>query len=629
MRGLSLLALAPALSFAALGAGSVLAALAGLRWGWGTAAAATALGVGVAWLVGRLAPIRAPRVLADWPRRVWFNVLGAVAVASSWIFGTTLAAMGGVGGIPQSWDLVYHGNLARFILETGDASPFHAGLLNSPGAAGGYYPSGLHALAALAPAGAQVWPALNAVALVAGSLVWVLGLVYLSRVLFAGRPGFAIAAAALAVLYQGQPTSMVGLMANSVGVALVPALLAWSVQLARVVTITTGGRVTRSLILLVAVVGSAFAHPAALFSYAAVASPIALYIVVTVARRAWRVGYRISTIVGLTVLALIVGGATAALYATPEVRAVVGFGGWTSSSNPLVAVVLALTDATTLFQLGPNLLVTAGLATGAAVALVRRRRRWLVLSFSVGLVLYVGAVAKINLLEPLTGLFYSDRTRLGPLLAVAGIPLILWGLDWVVGVWRGSALEAGAPTATAASRSASLSRRRRWIAILVAVGLVNAIALSAARPFRLHQAYFALDAASQGGDRRFFDADELAMINRLADKLEPDGVVLGDPANGSAFLYSVIGQPVVFPHITGRWDEPRRYLRDHFAELGSDPAVCAAIRELGVEYVYLDTRSYRGEDRFAQMTGGLAVEGNLELVDRGGSAAVYRITACG
>ncbi|MDR2348745.1 MAG: hypothetical protein LBD90_09100 [Bifidobacteriaceae bacterium] len=613
MRGLSLAALAPALSLAALGAGSALAPLAGLDWGYLTALASTGLGALIAFGVGRVAPIRAPRVLPRWPRRTWLALLGAGSLAAGLVFGLTLAGMGGAGGIAQSGDLVFHGNLVRFILETGDASPWQAGTLNAPGAAAAYYPSATHAIAALAPAPAQVWPALNMVWLVAGSAVWLLGLVYLARVLFPSRPRFAIAAAALGLLYQGQPSSLVFLLANAVGVALLPALLGWSVQLARVVHLATAGRVARSLVLLVALAGGAFAHPAAVFSYAAVASPIALYILVTAARRAWSRGYRVATVVALALLAGLLAAAVVALYAVPEVRSVVAFGGWIGSSNVFVATALALVDATTLFQVGPNLLVLAGLAAGAGWALARRRRRWLILSFGLVLVLYVGAVAKIKLLEPLTGLFYSDRTRLGPLLAVAGIPLILWGLDWVQGVWR------------AAPRR---RRARRWIASVTAIGLVSALALTAARPFRMHAVYFDLRPGAIPAERRFFDADELAMIQRLPEELPPGAVVLGDPTNGSAFLYSVSGIPVVFPHVTGSWDAPRRYLSEHFGELGRDSGVCAALAELGVEYVYLDPVTYWDSDRFAEMTTGLEAEGNLELIDSGGSAGLYRITAC-
>jgi hypothetical protein len=346
-----------------------------------------------------------------------------------------------------------------------------------------------------------------------------------------------------------------------------------------------------------------------------VASPIALYITVTVARRAWASGHRALTVSGLALAVALLAGAALGLYSVPEVRAVVGFGGWASSTNALVAVVLGVTDATTLFQVGPNLLVVAGLAAGTVWAVRRRTRRWVVGAFAAVLALYVGAVAKVKILEPVTGLFYSDRTRIGPLLAVVGIPLVLWGLDWAAGAWRGRG-EAGP------------GRARAWIAAVAAIGLVSALALTVVRPFRLHAAHYDLDAAGTTAERRFFDRAEFALIERLAGRLDPDAAVLGDPANGSGFLYSVIGQPVVFPHLTGSWDAPRRYLKEHFADLGEDPEVCAALEELGVRYVYLDDRTFRGNDDFATMTRGLAVRGNLELVDRGGTAAFYRITAC-
>jgi hypothetical protein len=344
-----------------------------------------------------------------------------------------------------------------------------------------------------------------------------------------------------------------------------------------------------------------------------VASPIAAYIVVTVVRRAWQAGHKALTISGLAVLMVLVGAAAVALYAVPEVKGVMAFGGWSGSSNPLIALVLAVTDSTSLFQIGPNLLVTAGLAAGIYAALARHSRRWLIMSFTAVTILYVGAVAKIKLLEPLTGLFYSYRTRLGPLLAVAGVPLMLWGLDWVISVWR---------------RPGVARAARRWIAVVGVIGLASAVALAVARPFRLHLVYYDPSASGAIGLRRFFDDEEFAMMQRLAGELEHSSAVLGDPGNGSAFLYSLIGQPVVFTHLTGRWDEPRRYLLEHFADLGKDPKVCDALDELGVDYVYLDSRTYNDSDQFAALTDGLDIAGQLELIDQGGTAALYRITGC-
>ncbi|MDR1394181.1 MAG: hypothetical protein LBJ62_09490 [Bifidobacteriaceae bacterium] len=613
MRGLSLAALSPALTLAALGGGSVLAPIVGLPWGPATAIGSAALGAAIAWLIGLVAPLRAPRLLPRWSAKAWLTVGLAALGAAGFIYVTNLAAMGGAGGLPQGWDLVFHGNLARFIEQTGDASPFHAGRLTAPTAASAFYPSAVHGIVVLLPAVTQVWPALNMVLLVASSLVWILGLVYLGRVLFPSNHWYAVAAAALGVLYQGQPTSMVGLVANSVGLALLPGLLGWSVQLARVVGVASGGRVMRSAVLLVAVVGAALAHPNVMFSYVLVASPIALYIVMDVVRRGWRAGYRVWTVVGLVGLLGITVAAVVALYSIDEVQAVMAHGGWVTSSNLLVALALGLTDATTLFQLGPNLLVAAGLVTGAVVALRRHKRRWLILSFGAVLVVYAAAVTKLKILEPLAALWYSDRTRLGPVLTVAGIPLILWGLHWAVRCWRDG-------------------RWRLPIAVVVSVGLLSALALTVARPFRLYQAYYELNPAaattSQADDRRFFDQAELDMMWRLDQELDPAGLVLGDPANGSAYLYSLIGQPVVFAHLTGAWDQPRRYLKEHFGDLGTDPKVCQAINQLGIEYVYLDGKTFRDNESFSQMTSGLRIEGNLEMVDQGGSAAVYRITAC-
>ncbi|MDR2114155.1 MAG: hypothetical protein LBO75_02625, partial [Bifidobacteriaceae bacterium] len=245
----------------------------------------------------------------------------------------------------------------------------------------------------------------------------------------------------------------------------------------------------------------------------------------------------------------------------------------------------------------------------------RRRRRWLVLSFGLLASLYVAAASGLTWLEPITGLWYSDRSRLGPLLTVVGIPLVLQGLGWVLGVRK-----------TPQTRSWGLPG---WVAVVTVIGLVTAVGLTVVRPFRLHATYYRVPVSSPAGADRFFDQAELAMLQRLGTELDRNGMVLGDPANGSAFLYSLNGQPVVFPHLSGSWDQPRRYLREHFGDLGRDPAVCQAVNKLGVKYFYLDSETWYGDSSFAAMTQGLQREGNLELIDQGGTAAVYRITACG
>ncbi|MDR0945396.1 MAG: hypothetical protein LBM66_04455, partial [Bifidobacteriaceae bacterium] len=449
LRGFAAAALAPALSLAVLGAGGLLAPLAHLRWGVGTALIACVLAVAIAFVITRFLPIRAARVLPQWKPRWRLGVMLATAAAA--VLGFTLAFLGtgGARAMPQYHDSVFHANLVRYIIQTGDASPLHAGRLDHPGTDISYYPSAVHGLVALLPPSTQVWPALNMVWLVAGTAVWTLGLVYLARIVFPRRPGLTAAAAALAVLFESNPTSLVWLVPNAVGLSVLPALLGWSVQLARVVRLKAVGRVTRTLILAAGVIGAGFAHPNCVFSYLVLASPVALFIAATFATRAWRRGLRALTVGALAVVVAVIAAAVIAVFAVPRVRDLVEAPGWEVPHSVALALAGGLFDATGVFAWGPNLLAFATIVTGVIVVLRDRRQRWLVVSFGLSLALYLAAATQWGPLSWLTGLWYSDRTRLGPVLTVAAVPLALVGVDWACRTVLGRLLGPVAPTATA------------------------------------------------------------------------------------------------------------------------------------------------------------------------------------
>jgi len=698
VRGLAWLALAPALSLAALGCGAVVAGWLGLPWGWPVALGSVALATGVAWLVGyffpfktvpgagywaaaghqavggewrrhgtaplaaagtrperrplgadagppdRLVPSPLPeadlraRVLERWNPRQWWAMGLTGVVAAVVILVGALVGMGGLRAVPQGWDVVFHGNLVRFILDSQNASPLHAGVLNSPGAASAYYPSGVHGMAALLVVDGQVWPGLLALQLVAGSAIWVLGVAYLMRVLFPRRVGVAVIGVALSVIGQGQPLSLVGLIPNSVGVALLPALLGWSVQVARLISWRVGGVVGRTLVLAVAVVGLALAHPIAVFSYLLLAWPIAGYIVLTLALRGWRRGWRLATLACAAGIGLLAGLAVVALFAVPEVKAVVATGGWTNRDSPLAGLTLALGDSTSLFQVGPGALLTLGLITGVVLVLRRRQQRWLVASYAGALFVYIGCVANWAWLAPITGLWYADRTRLGPLLGLAAIPLAAQGLIWVGAVivpklgplaeatpaWPNHSLDLPAAAQPQPASRAPSSVVRVGVVVVSLACLVSSLTVMVQRPVRFGEYGFGWSTPAKA---RMFTAAELAMIRRLEPQLG-HGTVLGNPANGSAYVYALTSHPVVFPHLTGSWDQPRRYLLENLPLIGSDPQVCAALAQLEAAYLYYDPVTWGGAERYAGLTEGLDLTRGFELVDSGGTAAVYRITAC-
>src|SRR5690625_3729876 len=147
----------PALTYGLVGLAIVPFGAVGIPWNVSTAAAALLV---VTAVVGGLA--KAVRALLD--RRPGTHVaaptfaLGTIlTVAAGVLLGMLLIGWAAVHGlpdwqsIPSTWDAVWHANTVRFILDTGQASPTHAGeLRNVETHAPLYYPSAFHALTAVA-----------------------------------------------------------------------------------------------------------------------------------------------------------------------------------------------------------------------------------------------------------------------------------------------------------------------------------------------------------------------------------------------------------------------------------------------------------------------------------------------
>jgi hypothetical protein len=127
-------------------------------------------------------------------------------------------------------------------------------------------------------------------------------------------------------------------------------------------------------------------------------------------------------------------------------------------------------------------------------------------------------------------------------------------------------------------------------------------------------------------------AEEMALWRRAATEMGQDAVVLGDPANGSAYMQAVGQTPVAFAQVNRRdVDIDGNYLRDHFSSIATDPTVCEIVEHYGITHFYADGDGlYDGELRSDREPGLYGVDNadGLTLVDSGGGAALYRLTAC-
>lgn len=130
------------------------------------------------------------------------------------------------------------------------------------------------------------------------------------------------------------------------------------------------------------------------------------------------------------------------------------------------------------------------------------------------------------------------------------------------------------------------------------------------------------------------DTAELAMIRRMRLRIPGDSLVLGDPIAGAAYTEALGQHEAVFPQLsmTNGGERWQQVLAHRFKDIHTDPEVCEVVRELGITHFYEDEDGwYYNFKRSTRSPGLYGVDTSMgfELVDHGGSAKLYRITACG
>lgn len=147
------IAVGPALTYGTVALAIVPFGALGIRWtalsALLTLAVVTGVAAGLRVMLARAdpAPTAAKRTRPDWP---------VIATAAGVVFGALAIGFAAWRGmpywqsIPSTWDSVWHANVIRWILDTGQASPTHMGeLRNVETHAALYYPSAFHALGAV------------------------------------------------------------------------------------------------------------------------------------------------------------------------------------------------------------------------------------------------------------------------------------------------------------------------------------------------------------------------------------------------------------------------------------------------------------------------------------------------
>lgn len=623
MRGISAWGMAPAISmsvYAVLGLGF---GVAHLTWNLATVALATivvvvAVGALAWWLTRRRsAPVRDKR-----------SVLGAGLAAA----GVSLLAIGirfAVGfihpdNVSQTFDANFHLNGVRYILSTGDVNPLTFGDLQyAYHGYGSLYPNLWHMVASLVAeaGGASIPVAVNAFSIVIGGVVWPLSCLYLTRQLLGARRTPLLVTGALAACFAAFPLLLVDfgvLYPNFLGIALVPAALgSLIVGLGR----ARGSAVPRWsawISLFVMLVGISLAHPNALVSLMVLGIPP-----IAAAAAAW---FRAARARGATASRhLIVWGvlfavAVAFLAIFIKVRPALAAASWPPSLGPRRAIA----DAVLNSQLGPPAVAVSILVIVGLVATVATRRNiWLIGSWAIAVVLYVGtAWLPMGAARYwLTGTWYSDVNRL-----IALEPVVLTPLATIGTMWLGALVVS--LLRRRARRLEGLDGRRSIAVVALVVTLVAFVGAQAG-PSLTHATAATATAYRLDESSPLLSADERALIDRLPGEVPADALIAGDPWTGTSLAWALGDRRVLAPHIYSTWPPGGALILESLRTATRGSAVCKAVNDLGVRYaldfgthgVFGETNQYPGVHHLA---GSKAVK----LVDSQGKAALYRITAC-
>jgi hypothetical protein len=611
LRGLSLVAAAPLLTYAVAGLAGPWSTALGIGWSTGVLAVVTlafaALVLGLRLLAGRFDGERPPLPRA-WDRADP-GVAGVVVAAAVLGASAVLGGLRRISTIPQDWDAVFHANGIRWIAERGDAGLFGMSRTNwyEPGTAI-FYPNAYHIVGAnVRQLTERDLPAvLNAhTALLPGLAALVLAALVRR---FGGSAvhaaGAALAAASVSALYDMLWRGP--LLPYTTGAVLTPLFVVLVADLLD--ADRPSRRAGAAALLALGVAGLLCLHPAMLFGATVLAAP---YVLVRWVRR-WRA---LPREVGLVVLAV---GAGLGLSAQQIAGSLYSAGNfppvdwpadltWDAATVQLLTFSHAGPDA----QWWPTVLGAVGLL----VCWRLRGLAWVVVPLIVFGTLFVLAA---SLDEPwvnsLTRPWWNDRWRLAGVFALLACVLVGHGLAQlhVALTAAGRAL---------LRRSEGAGRRVRPVlgVLVLAVFVLGSGVLYLDRN--------ATKMAINTGEGPAVSSDEVAAMRGLADVVPPGARVLNDRYDGSVWMYALSGVEPVAGHYdgTGLGETDVGLLQTSFNRYLVDPDVRAAVRRLDVQYVYVGQGFLRGDGVRAPGLTDLDALPFLTVAERTEDAVLYRI----
>ena len=569
----------------------------------------------------------------------WHGVLVALLSAGvgGYLISTRLRdVMSGAGSFPQRFDVLFHLNAVRYILETGNASSLSLGTMISPDKSFAYYPSLWHSLGALAMQVTHddVFVVTNAVVLVVCSVVWPLALVTAVGTITGFRPLPLIVSGVGSAAFSSFPFALLNygpLLPNILSLSLLPLAVAVMASLTGVTRGLRAGAVQRTLVVLATLGALGVAQPNAL------ATLLVATVLMVLTRSGWRIRRATENFTRPSLVRMSSAGRYYRRLLLGMVAIVVALAAFalvwtllqTDYNRPSgTALTTAVGQAVLLAPNGRDEIPWAyaiGSLLGLIVAIWRRKYLWVALVHVSTLVLYVYATGAPD--EPLrtwlVGPWYEDSSRLAALLPMTGVMLTAVLVVSVVDVFF--------------PRHIASHRVMRWrastelcIAVVLCIFMLPA---TQEAPFRHMDVYlkdaFRIDQNSFG-----LTPDEYDLLKRVEHEVPEDALIGVNPWTGASLAYSVADRQVTSPHIFTHLSPAEATVTRDLGDPSKTAETCSAVRESGIDYVLdfgdraliPDTPDW---DDFPAYTNVHDVPGDhYEEVDRQGGSVLYKVVGC-
>lgn len=511
--------------------------------------------------------------------------------------GLLIWQLGGFESCIYGYDTVFHVNLVKSYLESGNYSPLSASIYpltdslttipyeRNPGS---FYPSLLHIVAAMTVdlTGCSVAASLNVANLSFCGVAYSVGIWAVMRELFADDKrarlyatfiSMSVAAFPWHMLVRGEQYPQVAAF------ALVPAVLALVARFVNVLADSKEmrrvcpGTVLGVLTVFLAFVTLAFAQPNSVFTVGVFMLPYITYVIWTHSSKRL-----LHTALWLAIAVLI----WVFFYTAPFMQGTVGYY-WPSFAGKSQAVVNLL--SLSLYEgsvAQPVLAVAVIIGLFCSASAYRDGKVWVVALYGlVGAIYVVDTASEGNLRHFLAGFWYSDPDRIAAMVAICIVPIASLGLSRATMLIEGMLSLATSGTGALTSKITTLVVYFATFAVCAWPSYYVSTAGETVTPFGRIR-----DDVRRLTDSNFvaiLDTEEQRFVQQVRD-IVPDGAkILNVPDDGSSFLYGLYDLNVYYHRgqLGNNESTDSEILRHGLYRYSYDESVQEAVSRVGAEYV--------------------------------------------